>query len=279
MSKLYAIIGGLWGAFLGGIAAFNFFAFSAAVLWLAIIGDGPSPTQLTVGHIFIYVAFAVGVCIFVGCIIVGVLLGKFLAKNHSSSRLWIMVLITAVAYGGTGYTLYTHFHRQQVTNEESAQQQITFCQMYEERKKILSADAEQKDGFIDVMAHTDGQRSGPHILKLSITDSLYDAEIFTVQEDQNMQSGPVDVRLRVAVKDLAAGYKTAVLKDTSEKILVDEKFVARLSVEPVLTTEEATMMPTVIPGCAMDSLMDHSSVFKLESVHLLPLLVQMTINY
>jgi hypothetical protein len=242
LSRLYALVGLVWGLVLGAMAAWWAFAAAAGLSWLYLFGDDPWPAAVT------WVLPAIAIVVGTGVLIVSVGLGyaygraqrRFGRVSHRTARdraLGLLVL-GVLAGGALVWNVAASSHRQSEHRESARDAATWHGELLAARHVVTGIDVETAGDTVRFTIKTDGAHGGDYVLRWAVRDKAYKKILAEGGGQYALTPGEGLLPLRVLSRRLRETYYREVLHGSNAGVLVDEDLQLDVTLEPALSGAE-----------------------------------------
>lgn len=249
LTALYVLVGLVWGALLGGLAASAVMAMAAGVSWLFLFGDDPWPEAVG------WLIPLIGLTAFLGVLAVGVAFG--LRRGRRAERvapakarrlrvqgigLLALGLLLAVALAGTGGA---RIAGQEAERAARDRQTAAFEALRAERQVLGAVTVVRAAGKMsyDMTVETKGARGGPYRLAWSVRATLYGASLDEGTADLALVPGDNRARLALDARRIVERYHEVALGFQDVDVEVAETFRLEIALSPVLGADDLAQLP------------------------------------
>ncbi len=249
LAALYGLIGLIWGALLGGLAAWAVMAMAAGVSWLYLFGDDPWPEAVG------WLIPLIGLAAFLGVLAVGVAFGLRRGRRAEQGKpakahrlrvqgigLLALGLLLAVALAGTGGARIAGQEAERASRDRQA---AAFEALRAERQVLSAVTVARaaRDMSYDLTVETAGVRSGPYRLAWSVRSTLYGATLAEGAADLALAPGDNRTRLALDAWRIVERYHEVALGDRDVDVEVAESFRLEIALSPVLGADDLARLP------------------------------------
>lgn len=245
---IWTLAGLAWGVLVGLITALQTAGFLAGVGWLFIFGDDPWPEAAN--WVLLGMTAVAGVLPLILLTWLGRRLG-IAFENESRQRLrtrrrgWFAFALAAagIALGAAMAWAGMLTERAQRADREAAQRQ--YVQLTEAAHRITDVTiAAGAPPAVEIGVTAEGERAGEYVLDWRLRETVYDSTLATGSRMLTLDEGRSRETVAIDTAALRSVYGRSVLGDAeTAPVLVDENFELRLTLRPVLTSNEQARIP------------------------------------
>ncbi len=241
LRTLYGLAGLAWGLVLGPMMGLWVGAVAAGVSWLFLFGDDPWPESA--GWIIPVIASAAALALAAACTATGYAYGRARKRTDepTGGRLKAygligLAVVIGIAVLGTGIDSQ---RRQDRTRQAARTQTSGFEALVAARHAISDIRFGNGGAIVGVF----GSRSGNYRLRWSIREQAYRKILAdgVVSVELAPRTGTIEVAFDLA--DLKRRYAEKVLNHRRASVLVDEDFVFKATLDPVLSETDFSSIP------------------------------------
>lgn len=242
LSRLYALVGLVWGLVLGAMAAWWAFAVAAGLSWLYLFGDEPWPTAVS------WVLPAIAVAVGAGVVVVSVglgyaygrALGRFGRVSHRTARdrAFGLLVLGVLAGGALVWNVAANSHRQSEHRESARDAATWHGELLAARHVVTAIDVEAAGDTVRFTVKTDGARDGDYVLRWTVRDKAYKKTLAEGGGRHALEPGEDQLPIMVLSNKLRETYRHEILRGSNAGVLVDEDFQLDVTLEPALSAAE-----------------------------------------
>ncbi len=242
LSRLYALVGLVWGLVLGAMAAWWTFAAAAGLSWLYLFGDEPWPAAVT------WVLPAIAIAVGAGVVMVSVGLGfaygraqrRFGRVGHRTARGRALGLLALGVLAGVAlvWNVVAASHRQSEHREVARDAATWHGELLAARHVVTAIEVEAAGDTVRFTVKTDGARDGDYVLRWTVRDKAYEKTLAEGVARYALEPGEGLLPLRVLSNELRETYRREILRGSNAGVLVDEDFSLEVTLEPALDGAE-----------------------------------------
>ena len=249
LAALYGLIGLVWGALLGGLAAWTVMAMAAGVSWLYLFGDDPWPEAAG------WLIPLIGLLAFLGVLAVSVGFGLRSGRRAERGepaetgrrrvqgiRLLALGLLLAVALAGAGGARIAGQEAERALLDRQA---AAFEALRAERQVLSAVTVARaaRDMSYDMTVETKGARGGPYRLAWSVRSTLYGATLDEGAAQLALAPGDNRARLALDAWEIVERYHEIALDYRDVDVEVAESFRLEIALSPVLGADDLARLP------------------------------------
>ena len=177
LSRLYALVGLVWGLVLGAMTAWWVFAAAAGLSWLYLFSDESWPTATT------WVLPAIAIAVGVGVVMISVGLGyaygraqrRFGRLSHRTARdrafgLFVLGVLAGVALV---WNVVASSHRQSEHSDSARDAATWHGELLAARHVVTAIEVKAAGDTVRFMIKTAGARNGDYVLRWTVRDKAY----------------------------------------------------------------------------------------------------------
>lgn len=245
---IWTLAGLAWGLLVGLITALQAAGFLAGVGWLFIFGDDPWPEAAN--WVFLGMTTIAGVVPLILLTWLGRRLG-IAFESESRQRLrtrrrgWFVFGLAAggIALGAAMAWAGMLTDRARRADREAARRQ--YVQLVEAAHRITDVSVTPgAPPAVEIGVTAEGERAGEYVLDWRLSDTAYDSTLAAGSRMLKLDGGRSRETVAIDTAALRSAYDRTVLgENRSAPVLVDEDFRLRLSLRPVLTSNEQSRIP------------------------------------
>ena len=242
LSRLYALVGLVWGLVLGAMAAWWAFAAAAGLSWLYLFGDNPWPAAVS------WVLPAIAIAVGAGVVMVSVGLGyaygraqrRFGRVSHRTARdrAFGLLVLGVLAGGALAWNVAASGHRQSEHRESARDAATWHGELLAARHVVAAIDVEAAGDTVRFTVKTDGARDGDYVLRWTVRDKAYKKTLADGVARYALEPGEGLRRISVLSNELRETYRREILHGSNAGVLVDEDFQLDVTLEPALSGAE-----------------------------------------
>lgn len=242
LSRLYALVGLVWGLVLGAMAAWWTFAAAAGLSWLYLFGDEPWPEAVT------WVLPAIAIAVGAGVVMVSVGLGyaygraqrRFGRVSHRTARdrAFGLLVLGVLAGGALVWNVAASSHRQSEHRESARAAAAWHRELLAARHVVTAIEVEAAGDTVRFTVKTDGARDGDYVLRWTVRDKAYEKTLAEGVARYALEPGEGLLPLSVLPSELREIYHREILRGSNAGVVVDEDFQFDVTLEPALDGAE-----------------------------------------
>jgi hypothetical protein len=249
LAALYGLVGLVWGALLGGLAAWTVMAMAAGVSWLYLFGDDPWPEA--VGWLIPLIGLLAFLGVLALCTALGLRSGRRAERGEPAEtgrrrvqgiRLLALGLLLAVALAGAGGARIAGQEAERALLDRQA---AAFEALSAERQVLSAVTVARaaRDMSYDMTVETKGARGGPYQLAWSVRSTSYRATLAEGTADLALAPGDNRARLALDAWEMVERYHKIALDYRDVDVEVAESFRLEIALSPVLGADDLARLP------------------------------------